>query len=281
MRASQGTGRNRPRSGPDGSFGCPSASWYRSARNADQPLPEAAPSSAERQAPPAWQRCRQVRGTRHPAPHVHHHRPAWRRGRDHGGGRLLVPGEGPPGPQEDPGGDRVRPADGRVGPDRRGPAGPPRLRPPGGGELRPDPARPGGRHDGDRGQDVLGELGLRSLCLRVRGRRHAAGQRPWRLHDHPAARPKPAPAQGVRGRGRRPLPEEAPRDHPVDQADRGLSRPGRQAADHGVVPQQQLLRQPELRRRRRRPELLEEGSQGPHAGPVRDPCRHPQVSHRL
>ena len=117
--------------------------------------------------------------------------------------------------------------------------------------------------------------------LRVRGRRHAAGQRPRRLHDHPAARSQPAPAQGVRGRGRRPLPEEAPRDHPVDQADRGLSRPGRQAADHGVVPQQQLLRQPELRRRGRRPELLEEGSQGPHAGPVRDPCRHPQVPHRL
>ena len=200
MRASHGTDRDRPRSGPDRSIGFSSPAWYRSARNADQPLPEAAPTSPERQAPPAWQRCRQVRGARHPALPVHHHRPVGRCGCDDRRRRLLVPLEGPAGPQEDPRGHRVRPADGRVGPDRQGPAGPPRLRPPGARDLRPDPAGPRGRDDRDRGQDVLGELGLRSHRVRGRGHRHDPGQRPRRLHDHPAARASPAPARRVRSR---------------------------------------------------------------------------------
>ena len=44
-----------------------------------------------------------------------------------------------------------------------------------------------------------------------------------------------------------------PRDHPVDPADPGLHGPGGQAADHDRLPQPELLRQPELRRRRRPP----------------------------
>ncbi len=119
---SQPRGRDRRGSGPIGSNGNPSASWYRHGRNADQPLPEAAPSSIARQAPPAWQRRRQVRGGRPPADPVHHDRPPRPRRRDGRGRRVLVPGPGSARSQAGPRGDQLRPADRRLRPDRSGAA---------------------------------------------------------------------------------------------------------------------------------------------------------------
>ena len=75
-----------------------------------------------------------------------------------------------------------------------------------------------------------------------------------RLDDHPAARPRPAPAaRGVRGLDLR---AQGARDHPVDPADPGLPRRGGQAADHHGLPQPELLRQQELRREGRGQGLL-------------------------
>ena len=61
------------------------------------------------------------------------------------------------------------------------------------------------------------------------------------------------PPERLRGLGLR---AQGQGDHPVDPPDPGV--PGRrgQAADHREVPQPELLRQPELRRRGRRAELL-------------------------
>ena len=56
---------------------------------------------------------------------------------------------------------------------------------------------------------------------------------------------------------------------------------GGQEGDHGEVPQPELLRQPQLRRRRGGPELLEEGPQGPDARRVRAARRHPAVPHQV
>ena len=67
-------------------------------------------------------------------------------------------------------------------------------------------------------------------------------------------------------------------DHPVDPPDPGLPGRGRQAGDHREVPEPELLRQPELRRRGRRPELLEQGPQGPDARADGDPRRDPPVA---
>ena len=76
-----------------------------------------------------------------------------------------------------------------------------RRRPPRGRDLRGHPARPHRRDDLDRGQDVLGELGLRPGRLR-RGRdRHHPGPRPRRLDDHPAARPRAPASRRARSSG--------------------------------------------------------------------------------
>ena len=86
------------------------------------------------------------------------------------------------------------------------------------------------------------------------------------------------PAERLRGQRLR---AQGQGDHPVDPPDRGL--PGRdgQADDHREVPQPELLRQPQLRRRRRGPELLAQGPQGADPGPGGAAGRHPPVPHPL
>ena len=54
------------------------------------------------------------------------------------------------------------------------------------------------------------------------------------------------PAERLHGRRLR---AQGQGDHPVDPPDPGLSGRGRQEGDHGEVPQPELLRQPQLRRR--------------------------------
>ena len=183
---------------------------------------------------------------------------------------------GPRGPAAGARRPRVHAADDRLRPDRSGPARAARRRPPRGRDLRRHPARPHRRDDLDRGQDVLGELGLRPGRLH-RGRdRHDPGPRPRWLDDHPAARARaPAPVHCLR---RQRLRAQGQGDHPVDPPDPGLSGRGRQAGDHREVPEPELLRQPELRRRGGRPQLLEQGPQGPHARADGDPRRDPPVA---
>ena len=84
------------------------------------------------------------------------------------------------------------------------------------------------------------------------------------------------PVERVRGQRLR---AQGQGDHPVDPPDRGLPGRGRQADDHREVPQPELLRQPQLRRRRRGAELLAQGPQGSVARPDGDPGRHPPVPH--
>ena len=84
------------------------------------------------------------------------------------------------------------------------------------------------------------------------------------------------PVERVRGQRLR---AQGQGDHPVDPADRGLPGRGGQADDHREVPQPELLRQPQLRRRRRGAELLAQGPQGADAGADGAPGRHPPVPH--
>ena len=162
-----------------------------------------------------------------------------------------------------------RPADGRVRPHRRGPARPARLRPPRAGHVRPDPARARRRDDRPSRTRRSGRTPASTRVGFVSAASTRPGQRPRRLDDHPAARPRRLlPAERLRAR-RRPSTSascaeiiQSIRLTEAYPGDRG------QAADHRVVPQQQLLREPQLRRRGGRPELLEEGPQGPHPGPV-------------
>ena len=116
------------------------------------------------------------------------------------------------------------PADGRVRPHGKVQLAQARRRPPRGRDLRRDPARPHRRDDLDRGQDVLGELGLRPGRLR-RGRdRHHPGPRPRWLDDHPAARARATASRPARFERQR-LRAQGQGDHPVDPPDRGV--PGR------------------------------------------------------
>ena len=72
---------------------------------------------------------------------------------------------------------------------------------------------------------------------------HPLGPAARRVDDHPAARPRAAPARrGLRGHDLR---AQDPRDHPVDPADRGLSGRQRQAGHHHRLPEPELLRQPD------------------------------------
>ena len=113
-------------------------------------------------------------------------------------GGVLVPLAGSRGSQDRPRRHHVHLADGRLRPHRGRDPRAPRRRPARRRDVRPDPAGPGRRDDVDRGQDVLGERGLRPDRDPLGRRRHADRQGARRLDDHPAARPQPAPA------GRRP-----------------------------------------------------------------------------
>ena len=114
------------------------------------------------------------------------------RGRTSVGRGLLVPREGPARSQGSAREDRLRPADRRVRPNggRAGPLGSDRRTLV---TFDQDPARARRRHDGHRGQDVLGELRLRPRWL-LSPPSTRPRQRPRRLDDHPAARPRAPPA---------------------------------------------------------------------------------------
>ena len=87
--------------------------------------------------------------------------------------------------------------------------------------LADDPARADRRDHQHRGQDVLAERRLRPDRDPVGGLRHGHRQGPRCVHDHPAARPRPAAA---RQRLRRlDLRTQDPGDHPVDPADPGAA----------------------------------------------------------
>ena len=150
-----------------------------------------------------------------------------------------------------------------------------------GRDVRRDPAGARRRDDGRRGRLVLGQRGLRHGGHR--GRRHRLAARPSarRVDHHPAARP-PAPADGQRRRGDRPLGDpEAARDHPVDPRHGGVPGSQGQAEDHGRLPQPELLRQRVVRRRRGRAGLLRCPARQAHARPGRDPRRPAQVAVHL
>ena len=168
----------------------------------------------------------------------------------------------------------------RTGQDR---AGPVRRRQARGRHLRPDPAGPARRDDGGRGQDVLGERGLRPGGDRL-GRPRA------RCAATPAA-PRPSPSSSS-GRGCSTRRSSRTRTGPPSASSRrSSSRSGVTQAfpgetgkqhDHHGLPQPELLRQPELRRegRGRSPTS---GSTCPEidAGPGRDHRRAAQVAVEL
>ena len=64
---------------------------------------------------------------------------------------------------------------------------------------------------------------------------------------------------GQHGRDRAVREPQAERDHPVDPRHPGVRGRGRQAADHGGLPQSELLRQRVVRHRRGRQGLLRQG----------------------
>ena len=281
-RASQAADRNRPWSGPVGSIGRPSPAWYLHARNADQPLPEAAPSPARRPPPPARERCRaSTWPSRIPLFLFTTLAPARRRRRDTRRSpaySYLV--EGPRRTRKQALETSGSPADGRVRPDRQGPAGPPRRRPPRGRDLRPrsrprssTPRRRSRTRRSGRTRASIPPASSRRPSTRSRATTAAAPRSPSSSCARACCPPSAFDGQRLRAQGQG--------DHPVDPPDRGLPGRGRQAGDHGEVPQPELLRQPELRRRGRRPELLEQGPQGPHARPDGAPRRHPPVAHPL
>ena len=120
---------------------------------------------------------------------------------------------------------------------------------------------------------------------RVRPRRHHLGRRrrpprprPRRLDDHPAARPPAPPERRERGRDRGHREPQGQGDHPVDPRHAGLPGRGRQAADHGRLPQPELLRQRVVRRGGRGPWLLRRRAHGPDARPGGDPRGAPPVA---
>ena len=222
---------------------------YRAATDANQPRAAPAPSTRSRPATARTPRldARHRRGR-------HRRRPVRRVARDcrrrvgvrRGGlqplrGRPARPRPGAPG-------HPVRPADRHLRPHRQGRAGPPGRPQARDRHLRRSDPGDHRRHHRDRGQGLLDQRRVRP------GRHHLGraryGQRPAarRLDDHPAAGPgTAAAARRVRGLHLR---AQVPRDHPVHPADPGV--PGRrgQAADHHGLPEPELLRQPELRRRR-------------------------------
>ena len=173
---------------------------------------------------------------------------------------------------------RVRAADGHLRPDRQDRARPPRRPQARGRHLRPAAGRDHRRDDRDRGQGLLEQ---RRASTRSASSRPASTpiSRPAarRLHDHPAARPRPAPAAGgVRG-----LRPTSARSREIIQSIRltqAYPGRGRQAADHHRLPQPELLRQPELRREGRGQGLLRQVARRPDPRPGRHPRGHPPVA---
>ena len=96
------------------------------------------------------------------------------------------------------------------------------------------PQGPARRDDRGRGQDLLGQRRLRPGRDRVGRPELAPRRQPWRVDDHPAARPGTPARPGARPG---PAPDgraQAQGDHPVDPADRGL--PGRRRASSRSSP---------------------------------------------
>ena len=106
--------------------------------------------------------------------------------------------------------------------------------------------------------------------------RHPERPSPRRLDDHPAARPGPPPA----GRAFEGTREERKIREIIQSLRLTQAYPGRggQAGDHHRLPQPELLRQPELRHRGRRPDVLQQEPQGPDPRPGGDPRRDPPVA---
>ena len=198
--------------------------------NADQPLPEAAPSPSGRQAPPARQRRREVRRGRHPPDPVHDHRCcSASRAPPRSSPATRYLSKDLPDPKQGARGHRVRPA------DRRSTTAPARCCSPGSARTAASsctfdqiPPELMDATTSIEDKTFWENSGFDPDRLRLRGHRHAPGQRSRRLDDHPAARPRPPPARRGHRARRRQVPAQAARDHPVDPADRGL--PGRRRA---------------------------------------------------
>ncbi len=164
----------RRATGPTAGTGLPSPAWYRSARYAHQPRPEATaaptrPASSPRQRRrPRGRHHHPARPVRHPPAARSRRRARVRRGATTTCRRELQD------PQQALDEITFTSQIGGLRPHRRGAAGQARRRPARGGDVRPDPARPGRCHDIDRGQDVLGELRVRSPGLHLGRRRHAS-----------------------------------------------------------------------------------------------------------
>ena len=194
---------------------------YRAATDADHSRASPAPSSG---APATAARTDRIDHRsdrrRRPRPSAPHHRA--RRGHRRGlcRGRLQPLRRGPPRPGRSAQQHRFRAADGHLRPDRQGRARPARRPQARARHIRPAARRDRRRHDRHRGQGLLDQPGLRSRGHRVGRTRHRLGPAARRIDDHPAARPRAAPAaRGVRGLHVR---AQGARDHPVDPPDPGL-----------------------------------------------------------
>ena len=129
-------------------------------------------------------------------------------------------------------------------------------------------------------RSLLGERRLRPRRHRRRGHRRPARPAPRRLDDHPAARPPAAPddetASAVTEVTASRKLKEIIQSIRVTQAYPGR---GRQAADHGRLPQPELLRQRVVRRRGGRAGLLRQvDAHGPDPRPGGDHRRAPPVA---
>ena len=145
------------------------ASGFAPARNrtsgtghARSPCPAAAPQASLRTAGRrGWSPAsRRPGGLGPPARAVRNPAPRERNRSDDRRRRLRLLLQGPPGSPPGARSAGVHAADEGVRPHGRRPAGEPGHGPPRAGDLRPDPGGARGRHYGDRGQDLLGQLGL-------------------------------------------------------------------------------------------------------------------------
>ena len=191
---------------------------------------------------------------------------------------LRQPEPGPPGPVAARADPAARAVD-RLRPDRQDRARPLRPGQPRGRDVRPDPADPGRRDDRGRGPHLLGQRGLR----------HGSGSSPpasTRSAAGPAAprrSPSSSSASGC-SRADQAAQTQLSADRKIKEIIQSIrvtqAFPGvaGQAADHGGLPQPELLRQRLVRGRRGGAGLLRRRAQGPDARPGGDPGRDPPVA---
>ena len=190
--------------------------------------------------------------------------------------RLQLLRRGPARPGRSAQQHRLRAADDHLRPDRQGRARP--VRRPASASSSPTtscPARSSTRRPRSRTR-TSGATRASTSRASSPPALDTSGPAARRLDDHPAARPRAAPAaEAFDGSDYERKVREIIQSIRLTQA-----FPGEEGkkTDHHRLPQPELLRQPELRREGRGQELLRQVARGPDPRPGRDPRRDPAVA---